>query len=245
MITENAAIQALVFDFDGLILDTETPIFQSWQEMYRAYGLELPLELWVTNIGTAEEPFDPLTELVRQSSMPLDHQEIAARRMQRELELIQDHAPLPGVVDYLQDAQSLGLKVGIASSSSCRWVSGHLERLGLIGYFNAIVAKDDVPVTKPDPTLYRAILEKLDVAPERAVAFEDSPNGILAARRAGLFCVAVPNVMTRYLPIDHADLRLDSLAEMTLEDLLHKIGLKVMSQSVNKATGKGALSTDY
>ena len=223
MTARNHTIQALVFDFDGLILDTETPIFQSWQEMYRAYGLELPIERWVTNIGTAEEPFDPFTELERQSGRRLDQQEIAAVRMQRELELISERAPLPGIVEYLQDAQGLGLKIGLATSSSCRWVTGHLERLGLIGYFHAIVAKDDVPRTKPDPTLYRAALERLGVRPEHAVAFEDSPNGILAARRAGLFCVAVPNAMTRYLPIDHADLRLDSLAEVTLEALLDKI----------------------
>lgn len=223
MMGNNSTIQALVFDFDGLILDTETPIFQSWQEMYQTYGLELPLDLWVTNIGTSEEPFDPLAELERYCGTVLNHEEIAAKRMQRELDLIRERAPLPGVEDYLKDAGDLGLKIGLATSSSCRWVTGHLERLGLIGYFHTIVAKDDVPRTKPDPTLYRKAVERLGVAPEQAVAFEDSPNGILAARRAGLFCVAVPNPMTHALPIDHADLCLESLAEMTLEDLLNKI----------------------
>lgn len=216
-------IKALVFDFDGLILETETPIFQSWQELYRDYGLELRLEQWIANVGTAEEMFDPLANLEQQLGRPIDREVELPRRRRRELELIQTQSILPGVLDYLQDARKLGLKIGLASSSPCEWVVGHLERLGLIGYFEAIVASDDVARTKPDPALYRTAVEWLKVNPEQAVAFEDSLNGLIAAKRAGLRCVVVPNALTRHLRLEQADLRLNSLAEMPLEELLSRL----------------------
>ena len=213
-------IKALVFDFDGLILETETPILQSWQEIYREFGCELSLEEWLVNVGTMEEPFDPVASLEQRYGRPLDRAQTLNRRQQRELELIQHQPVMSGVKEYLESARRLGLKVGLASSSSCDWVVGHLERLGLIGFFDAIAAGDDVARTKPDPALYRTAVEWLGVAPHEAVAFEDSLNGLLAARRAGLRCVVVPNALTHQLDLGEADIRLGSLTEMSLADLL-------------------------
>lgn len=217
-------IKALVFDFDGLILETEEPIYQSWQELYREHGCRLSFEKWTSIIGTDEFEigWDPLAELEEMTGRPLDRERIAPSRRQRELDLIYTQPVLPGVLDYLQDARRLGLKIGLASSSSCDWVRGHLARLGLLDYFESLTASDDVQFTKPDPALYRTAVAELGVQPEQALALEDSPNGVLAAKRAGLFCVVVPNAMTRDLDLDHADLRLDSLADMSLEDLLAK-----------------------
>jgi beta-phosphoglucomutase-like phosphatase (HAD superfamily) len=115
----------------------------------------------------------------------------------------------------------MGLKVGLASSSSCAWVTGHLERLGLLSFFDCICARDNVRLTKPDPALFELAVQRLGVEPCQAVAIEDSPNGILAAKRAGLYCLAVPNELTSQLSLDQADLRVDSLAELSLEQLLH------------------------
>jgi HAD superfamily hydrolase (TIGR01509 family) len=213
-------IKALIFDFDGLILETETPIFQSWQEIYQVYGCELMLEEWLANVGTAEEQFDPFTSLEQRSGQPIDRQQTLIRRQRRELELIEHQRVLPGVREYLESARRLGLRVGLASSSSCDWVVGHLERLGLIGYFDAIAASDDVALTKPDPALYRTAVEWLGVAPREAVAFEDSRNGLIAAKRAGLYCVVIPNTLTHRLDLDDADIRLGSLEEMPLAELL-------------------------
>jgi HAD superfamily hydrolase (TIGR01509 family) len=215
-------INALIFDFDGTILETEGPIFQSWQELYQSYGCQLSLEGWSANIGTAEEVFDPFEELEKCLGCSLDRQRIEPARRQREIDLILTQPALPGVVDYIQEAKRRDLKLGLASSSSCAWVIGHLARLGLLEFFDVINAGDDVPLTKPDPALYLLTLEGLGVHGEQAVAFEDSPNGVLAAKRAGMYCVAVPNALTRLLPIDHADLRLESLADMPLEELLHR-----------------------
>jgi HAD superfamily hydrolase (TIGR01509 family) len=213
-------IRAIVFDFDGLILDTEGPIYQSWLELYQEHHCHLPFADWVTTIGTMDALFDPFDYLEEQYGRPLDRAAIAPKRLARELSLIETQPVRPGVADYLVVARRLGLKLGVASSSSHRWVSGHLSRLGLLSYFDCLSTQDNVAVTKPDPALYRYALAGLGVRPEQALALEDSPNGILAARRAGMYCVAVPNDLTRHLPLDQADLRLDSLADLPLEDLL-------------------------
>jgi HAD superfamily hydrolase (TIGR01509 family) len=215
-------IRAIVFDFDGLILDTELPEFQSWQEIYQAHGCTLPLAVWATCIGTTEA-FDPYAYLEEQLGRAVDREAVQLRQRQQCDALIAAQAVLPGVHDYIADARRLDIQLGVASSSSRAWVHGHLTRLELHQHFVCIACRDDVPRTKPDPALYQAALAALGVRPEEAIALEDSPNGILAAKRAGLFCVAVPNVLTRQLPLDHADLQIPSLAALPLSELLRTI----------------------
>jgi HAD superfamily hydrolase (TIGR01509 family) len=217
------SIKALIFDFDGLILETETPIFQSWQELYHAHGCEIPMEAWAKIIGASEYEFDPFDELERQLGRPVDREAEAPGRSQREMELILSQAVRPGVQDYLSAAQSKGLPCAIASSSPCDWVEGHLKRLELLDNFVAIKTREDVAHTKPAPDLFLAALASLRVEATEAIVFEDSPNGILAAKRAGLFCVTVPNGLTAGLRLDLADLRLNSLADLPLEDLLKAV----------------------
>lgn len=216
-------IKALVFDFDGLILETEMPIFLAWQELFRRHNCELTTEQWLHNVGTAEETFNPVADLQRQAGRELELTAELERRLQRETELIIKQTALPGVREYLEDARQMGLKVGLASSSSCDWVTGHLKRLDLLHFFDAVVARDDVAHTKPDPELYRKAVEALEVQPQEAVAFEDSRNGLLAARQAGLYCVAVPNELTRSLSLDEADLLLSSLNDLPLQTLLEHL----------------------
>lgn len=217
------AIKGLVFDFDGLIIDTEEPIYQSWQELYQSYGFNLPIQKWLTIVGSADVLFDPAIDLDQLLGYRLDWETLEPVRQQRERELIDQQPLLPGVAETLRAAKTAGLQVGLASSSTCAWVTGHLTRLGLMGYFDCILASDDVQRTKPDPELFVRALSCLGLEPGEAVVFEDSPNGILAARRAGIFTVAVPGALTRHLPLDQADLRLDSLADLPLDQLLELV----------------------
>jgi HAD superfamily hydrolase (TIGR01509 family) len=217
------AIKGLIFDFDGLIIDTEAAIYQSWQELYRSYGFEIALKKWAQNIGTADAIFDPTNDLDKLVGRRLDWETIEPARQQRERYLVNQQPLRPGVAEIIKAAKSAGLKVSLASSATCDWVTEHLTRLGLIEYYDCILASDDVRRTKPDPELFLRALACLELQPDQAVVFEDSPNGILAARRAGIFAVAVPCSLTRELPLDKADLRLDSLADLSLEDLLKKI----------------------
>ncbi|HEX5690158.1 MAG TPA: HAD family hydrolase [Roseiflexaceae bacterium] len=215
-------IKALIFDFDGLIFDTEVPEYQSWQEQYEQHSCVLPLEEWAAEIGTFGV-FDPYLYLERQYGRPIDRAAIRTARHARFAELLAGQQPLPGVRDYLTEAKARGLKLGVASSSSRSWVQGHLEQLGLREFFDCVKTSDDVVRIKPDPELYQAALEALDTPAHAAVAFEDSRNGSLAATRAGIFCVAVPNQLTAVLHNEAANLQLTSLAEIPLGDLLDRI----------------------
>lgn len=216
-------IRALVFDFDGLILDTEGPDYRAWQEIFQEHGGNLPLSIWCQCIGRSADWFDPIGYLEEQIGTPLDRDSILGRQQQRHLELIELEAALPGIEDYLVEARRRGLRIGLASSSSRSWVVGHLERLKLLDPWECIRCWDDVERAKPAPDLYLAALEHLGVSAQEAIAFEDSPNGIAAARAAELFCVAVPNNLTEGLDLSGAHVCLPSLAAMPLPDLLSAI----------------------
>lgn len=217
-------IDAIIFDFDGLILETEGPVFRSWQEIYRQFGLELPFERWAGIIGTSDaEHFNPFDDIEETARMKLDREALSAQRRSNEMSMIYKQQVMPGVMSYLNDAKAMGLKLGVASSSTHEWVDGHLERLGLIRYFDAIHCADDVAKTKPDPGLFLLALESLGASNHKAIVLEDSPNGVTAANRAGIFAVAVPNEITRSLNFEHADLKLSSLSEIPLKGLLERI----------------------
>jgi len=224
-------IRAVVFDFDGLILDTESTDFQSWQEVFAAHGCELRLDAWADCIGRPAGHFDPYVHLERLSGVPIDRERIRAQRSARLKELNLLQPILPGVLDYLREARGLNLKVGLASSSDRAWVHGHLERLGLLHYFDKIKCVEDTGAHKPDPSPYLAALDALEVAPSEAVAFEDAPHGIAAAKAAGMLCVAVPNPITRQLRLDSADCLLESLASLPLPALLSRLdGVRLPEQ---------------
>jgi HAD superfamily hydrolase (TIGR01509 family) len=130
---------------------------------------------------------------------------------------------LPGIEEWLTEARRLGLKLGIASSSTRQWVMGHLDRLGLGGW-DCIRCREDTVRAKPDPDLYLAVLDCLGIGPGQAIAVEDSLNGLAAAKAAGLFCVAVPCSMTAHMDLSAADLRLGSLAQRSLAEVLAIVG---------------------
>jgi len=216
------ALRGLLFDFDGLIVDTETPSRASWQELYREHGQELPLDRWATLVGTVGgwDPFETLEELVG----PVDRVALRERRLARELELGEIEELRPGVLDYLHEAERRGLATAIVSSSSDWWIDRHLGRLERAEHFDAIVAANgDEERAKPRPTLYLEALDRLELGADEAVAFEDSPNGVRAAKAAGLFCVAVPNGVTATLALDDADLVVPSLAELPFGSLVERL----------------------
>jgi HAD superfamily hydrolase (TIGR01509 family) len=215
-------IRAIVFDFDGLILDTEEPIYRSWLEVYHAHGEELPFERWIQIVGSTTAGFHPQHHLEERLGRPLP-QEVLDRRVGRRTEMILAQAVLPGVIQHLDEAREIGLKVGVASSSTGDWVRGHLARLGILDRFDCLRCRDDVKRAKPEPDLYLAVLDCLGVAASEAIAVEDSPNGVAAAKRAGMLCVAIPNSITQRLDLGGADLVLNSLAETSLRDLLERL----------------------
>jgi HAD superfamily hydrolase (TIGR01509 family) len=218
-------LHALFFDFDGLILDTETPEVDVWRSIYAEHGFDFPVEQWGKIVGGyGLSDFDAALYLQELLGQPQDVEAVRARHRRQSDLLVQEQPVLPGVLGYLDDARRLGLRLAIVSSSPHDWVDTHLTRLGLFDYFERIVCGDDVQHTKPAPDLFLKALECMGLRAEQGLVFEDSPNGVQAARAAALRVVAVPNPTTVRLRLDEADLILNSLADLSLEALLARLG---------------------
>jgi putative hydrolase of the HAD superfamily len=214
------AIKALLFDFDGTLIDTEAPSYHAWREIYVEHGHELALERWVTRVGTIGG-FEPLDELERLTGTAIDREAVDGQRERRRDELVEAELLRAGVREYLDGARRLGLGVGIVTSGPTEWVARHLDRLGETDGWDCIVCADhDATLAKPAPTLYRRAMATLGVSADEAIAIEDSPNGVRAAKRAGLFCLAVPNPVTAALDLSEANVVVDSLSVLPLRDLL-------------------------
>jgi HAD superfamily hydrolase (TIGR01509 family) len=211
-------IRALVFDFDGLILDTETPLIDAWAAVYDRAGVPYDRATALGLVGHIDLDFDPWAGFgpgADRAALDRLHHDLSQEWVGRQ-------PVLPGVADYLAGARRRGLVLAVASNSSHRHVDGHLHRLGLAPCFDLVRCREDVPAGKPAPDLYLSVIRHFAIEPAHAIAFEDSPPGVIAARRAGLRCVAVPNPSTRHHDFSHADLRLESLAGCALPELLDR-----------------------
>lgn len=217
-------IEGIIFDFDGLIIDSETPAFHAWQRLYEVYGLTLKKEDWVDIIGWSSKDRDPMHDLARLVGDGFEEAEARKKVRTWEKEYLAKEEVLPGVRELITKAEAAQLKLGIASSSSRRWVRGHLERLGLYEHFDALVCSDDVDHAKPDPEIFHRAVDALGLNPDQVIVLEDSPAGVLAAKRANLFCIAVPNQMTKQLSFQmdghQPDMKIDSLNGLRLETFL-------------------------
>ncbi|MFA9491921.1 MAG: HAD family hydrolase [Anaerolineales bacterium] len=215
-------IQAIIFDFDGLIVDTETPTYQVWKEAFERYALELPLTVWSDCIGKGDED-NPLRYLEESIGELVDREKFVAAIDVRRVDRVSDAPPLPGVVETIRAAHERGYRLAIASSSPHGWVDPQLDRLGVTQFFESILCEEDVAETKPSPELFLLTLDRLQIMPEEAIVLEDSPNGVTAAKRANLFTIVVPNLITKQLDVDGADMRLESLADLTFDDLMTEV----------------------
>lgn len=225
-------IRGLIFDCDGLLLDTEIPAFESWREIFQEHGFDLALDIWAACLGGSGTELDACAYLEDLAGYPIDRNAIQRRRDRRKQEKVADLPLLPGVVEYLDEADRLRLRLAVASSSPRSWVTEHLRRLGILQRFGSVVCREDAGRVKPHPDLFRRALASLELRPDEAIVFEDSPNGIAAARAAGIFCVAVPNTLTEQLPLGEPDMRLTSLEEIPLRDLLERAERLVRARSL-------------
>ncbi len=229
-------IEALVFDFDGLIIDTETPEFDSWQEVFESYGVALERGMWEWSIGRHSMDFDIYEHLAELSGYYIEREPVRARMRRSYLDRIERNPILPGVEEYLIAAKEMNLKLAVASSSTPGWAYGHLNRRGLLHHFEFVLSAGDVKNAKPDPELYLLAAQRLGVQPKNAVAIEDSVNGLTSAKAAGLQCVVVPNPMTEKMLFDSADVCLRSLSDMPLDMLIKD--LEYREASVNSGLSK-------
>jgi HAD superfamily hydrolase (TIGR01509 family) len=221
-------IRALLFDFDGVVVDTEVPTFESWRAIYREHGAELALADWLPVVGSGGSTgsgavFDAFAHLEVLCATTLDRESIVARRTQLKAELCDRAELLPGVSDYLDEARRRGLKTAVVTRADDSWVEHHVARVGLAHPWDALVCGNGRRGT-PKSAFYVEALRRLEVTSGEALAFEDSPHGVRAAKDAGIRCVAVPNDVTRDADFEDADLILGSLAERSLTGVLAAIG---------------------
>ena len=213
-------IRALIFDFDGTIIDSETPVFEGWKQTYAEHGHELPLDRYVEIIGTAAHTFDPHGHLERLIGRKLDRERLTAERQEKHRAVIYANDTLPGVRAWIEEATLRRMPLAIASSSQQWWVDSNLTRLQLREKFKVLRTREMVAAAKPAPDLFLAALDGLGLKPHEAVVIEDSAHGVAAAKTAGLFTIAVPNPVTAALDFSAADMVVTSLAELSMATAL-------------------------
>ncbi|WP_245993437.1 HAD family hydrolase [Nocardioides immobilis] len=208
-------MEAVIFDFDGLLIDTETTLLQSWTFEWAAWGLEISKEGFFADHGgdVTEERFAKLADAVG----PSFRRDVSEkRRLAFRAGLHEDLELNPGVGAWLQEANQLGLRLAVASSSPRAWIVEHLERVGVLDRFEVLACGDEVDVPKPNPAVYKLCLGRLGLAAHAAIAVEDTPHGVSAAQAAGLRCIAIPNPYINPDKVAHADLTLPSASEQPL-----------------------------
>jgi HAD superfamily hydrolase (TIGR01509 family) len=225
-------VRALLFDFDGTMLETESSSYGSWRDLLAEHGFELTHDAWSGAVGTIDG-VDPVALLEAHLGAPVDRVELEARQRRLHREMLAEETLRPGVPEVVDEAHARGLHWAIVTSASERWVREHLRRLRLDAHWEHIVAADGDPArAKPAPLLYREAAELLGVAPEEAVAVEDSPNGVTAAKAAGMTCIAFPNPITSRMDLGHADAVVDDLDGLGLDGLLALVGRTAATRSV-------------
>jgi HAD superfamily hydrolase (TIGR01509 family) len=218
-----ADLRAVLFDFDGTLWDSETAVYRVFRDLYEQHGHELTLPTWSAAIGTLGG-FDPYAKLGRLRGLPFDHEEIA--RTEDRVRAAADGVPLrPGVAAFLRQLDQASVRRALVSSDRSEWLVTHLERLGWPDGWSAMVCADgDATRAKPNPHLYLAALEVLDVPAGATFAVEDSPNGIRAAKAAGIPCVCIPNEATAGLDLSEADLVFPTFEGLDVEEVWNALG---------------------
>jgi HAD superfamily hydrolase (TIGR01509 family) len=215
-------VKALIFDFDGLLMDTETTLLDSWRWEWRRHGLELdPAGFFADHGGDANEPrYAALAAAVGAGYDRVSSHEL---RMAYRADLNAALEPAPGVRGWLDRAAERGLRLAVASSSPLPHVDALLTQAGLRSRFEVLATGEEVAAHKPDPAVYLLALERLGLPVAQAVAFEDTVHGVQAAQAAGLRCVAVPNPHADHTRFHAADLLLSSAAQLSLDAVLARL----------------------
>ena len=215
-------IKALVLDFDGLLMDTESTLLESWRWEWRRHGLQLdPRGFFADHAGDANEA--RYIALEAAVGLAYDRASSHALRMAYRAELNSALEPAPGIVAWLDRAAELGLRLAVASSSPITHVGAMLDRAGLRARFEVLATGEEVPAHKPDPAVYLLALDRLGLPADQAVAFEDTAHGVAAAHAAGLLCVAVPNPHADHARFTAADLLLSSATDLSLDAILARL----------------------
>jgi len=211
---------ALILDFDGTIIDTESPAFESTAQIWARHGVEFPMDWWLQGMGT-DRKSTWVKELENRLGRSIDHDSVMEERQQIKNEMTESQPVLPGILELLEAADRRGITMAVGSSSPHKWVDRHLKRVGLYERFSHVVCRDDVGgVSKPAPDVFVQALGLLGVNADSGAVIEDSPNGLKAALAAGLRTVVVPNPLVKHLDFSGAFARYEALDDLPPDQLL-------------------------
>ncbi|NJM36378.1 MAG: HAD family phosphatase [Akkermansiaceae bacterium] len=208
---------AVLFDFDGVLVDTEWAIYQAWLRTFQAHGHDLPLQIYTRCIGSDFETWSPKTHLEELTGKAFDWHDLDVKRQEKIMQELTHEGPMPGAIKLLEKLTLAGIRRAVVSSSSHHWVDGWLEKLALADYFEATICRGDAPRIKPAPDLYQEAALRLGLQPAECLVIEDSLNGVKAAKAAGMNVWAVPNRVTAGLDLSRADGAFPSLVELAIE----------------------------
>jgi HAD superfamily hydrolase (TIGR01509 family) len=217
------AVQAIIFDFDGLLMDTESTSFLSWQYEWNQWGLTLEAAGFFVNHGgdVTEDRYAMLAAAVG----PRFDRAVSHRRREAYREKLNEHLDLAdGLKGWLDEAVSLELRLAVASSSPLDWLTAHLGRVGVLDWFDVLAGGDEVRQHKPAPDVYQLALSRLSLRGAAALAVEDTAHGVTAAHSAGMRCIAIPNPFVAPEHVRHADLVLSSASQLGLATALRQLG---------------------
>lgn len=203
--------QAVLFDFDGVLVDTEWAIYDAWHRLFRSHGQPLPLEIYTRCIGSDFATWSPKTHLEDLTGRSLDWHDLDVSRQQEIERDLAGQGAMPGAAALLSALKNARIPRAVASSSSHHWVDGWLGRTGLAPEFDTVVCRGDAPRIKPAPDLYLEAAKRVGMEPSKCLVIEDSLNGVKAAKAAGMTVWVVPNRVTACLDFSEADAVLDSL----------------------------------
>ncbi len=214
-------IRAFLFDFDGVILDTENLSIQIYERMYRKYGLAFSPDKLLKFIGT-DGNFQPIKD-IEKVDPNVTPQELRAYYVSQSAEGVKKLKLMPGVQSLLDYARQNQIRVGIASSSPRKWLDEAAASKNILSQFDIIITADQVQHVKPDPEIFITAMNALKVKPEESIIFEDSQNGLKAAKTAGAFCVTIDGPYKEFFDYSASDLHLTSLAEISPDLLIKKV----------------------
>ncbi len=214
------SLAAVIFDFDGIVLDSETPEFESHRRIYERCGVGLTPDEWCDQIGLWAEGHDErwIAQLAERAPGAPSRDDYHAEK-HRIFDEVVPREPMRGIRDLLTALAEAGVPAAIASSAPARWVVPAVEGIGVRPLFAAIVTGDAVARRKPAPDVYLEAARRLGVDPARSIAIEDSGPGIAAARAAGMKTVAIPHWLTERHDLSSADLTVAHAGELTLARL--------------------------
>lgn len=206
--------KAALFNFNGIILDTEWPIYQTWLDLFRSEGQDLLVETYVQCIGSDFDTWSPEKHLENLTGKTYDWDTINPARQIEVHATLENPIALPGIRELFEHLFAKGVPIAIVSSSSHDWVDTWPDKLHLTPMVTTTVCKGDAPRIKPAPDLYLEAVRQLELPADICLVTKDSLNGTKAGIQAGSQTCVVPSRLTDYLDFSIANRVIGSLKEL-------------------------------